>query len=92
MMNMEGTVSSLEQRFEMAAQEAVHLREEVDAENVLQLYALYKQATVGDVSGNRPAFTDFVNRVKYDAWARVNGMSREEAMGAYIELVAQLKA
>jgi diazepam-binding inhibitor (GABA receptor modulating acyl-CoA-binding protein) len=56
------------------------------------LYALYKQATTGDVSGDRPGLTDFVGRAKYDAWAKLKGKSKEDAMQAYIELVQQLKS
>ena len=56
----------------------------------LEFYALYKQATEGDVSGKRPGMMDFVGRAKYDAWAERAGQSREEAQRAYIEAVAAL--
>jgi diazepam-binding inhibitor (GABA receptor modulating acyl-CoA-binding protein) len=39
----------------------------------LALYALFKQASDGDVKGKRPGFTDFVGRAKYDAWAALSG-------------------
>lgn len=57
----------------------------------LRLYALYKQATVGDVSGKRPGFTNPVGRAKYDAWAGTTGMSANDAKRAYVDLVAQLR-
>lgn len=50
----------------------------------LALYGLFKQATVGDVTGKRPGFADFVGRAKYDAWAGRTGMSAQEAEAAYI--------
>ena len=56
----------------------------------LKLYANYKQATEGDVSGDRPGFTDFVNRAKYDAWAKLKGISPEDAMKAYVKLVERV--
>ena len=59
---------------------------------LLELYALYKQADAGDVAGDRPGVLDVVDRAKYDAWAKRKGVSREEAMQAYVELVGQLKA
>jgi diazepam-binding inhibitor (GABA receptor modulating acyl-CoA-binding protein) len=44
------------------------------------------------VRGKRPGFTDPVGRAKYDAWKRLAGQSREQAMTAYVELVDALKA
>ena len=65
--------------------------ERPDNETLLQLYALYKQATVGNVRGKRPGFTDFAGRTKYDAWKKKKGMSEDAAMQAYIDLVEKLK-
>ena len=58
----------------------------------LQLYALYKQATEGDVTGKRPGFTNPVGRAKYDAWAAVEGTSAEDAEADYIAKVRALLA
>ena len=54
---------------------------------LLDMYALYKQATVGDVSGSRPGMLDLKGRAKYDAWAKQKGTSKDAAMTAYIVLV-----
>ena len=56
----------------------------------LTLYALYKQATSGDVSGKRPGFTDPVGKAKYDAWKRVAGISQDDAKLRYADTVAGL--
>jgi acyl-CoA-binding protein len=56
---------------------------------MLDLYALYKQATTGDVSGSRPGMLDVKGRAKYDAWAKQKGTSKDAAMEAYIALVAK---
>lgn len=56
----------------------------------LKLYALYKQATAGDVSGSRPGMTNFTGRAKYDAWAAVKGLSAEQARAEYVDVVAGL--
>ncbi|GAA2757728.1 acyl-CoA-binding protein [Actinopolymorpha rutila] len=56
----------------------------------LRLYALYKQATIGNVDGKRPGFTNPVGRAKHDAWASVSGMSSGEAKRAYVDLAAEL--
>ncbi len=76
-------------RFENAAVRAKELGEQPN-ETLLQLYALYKQATAGDASGKRPGMFDLVGRAKFDAWSSRSGMNREEAMEAYIELVDRL--
>ena len=58
-------------------------------DTMLDLYALYKQATVGDVTGARPGMMDLRGRAKYDAWTKRKGMTRDAAMQAYIDLVAK---
>ncbi len=57
---------------------------------LLRLYGLFKQATAGDVSGARPGMMDFKGRAKYDAWAGRKGMSRDDAMRAYIDEAGKL--
>ena len=54
---------------------------------MLDMYALFKQATVGDVSGSRPGMLDIRGRAKYDAWGKRKGTSKDAAMTAYIALV-----
>ncbi len=84
-------MADLKTQFESAAKEAKSLSRQPDNDTLLKLYAYYKQATQGDVSGKRPGFTDMVGRAKYDAWAKTKGLSKEGAMQAYIDLVARLK-
>jgi acyl-CoA-binding protein len=57
----------------------------------LEMYALYKQATEGDVSGKKPGMMDFINRAKYSAWEEVKGMSSDKAMQTYIDKIESLK-
>lgn len=83
-------MESLPVQFEAAAQTAKNLPTRPDNETMLNLYALFKQAKSGDVSGNRPGMFDMVGRAKYDAWAGYKGMSPEAAMQAYVDLVASL--
>lgn len=58
---------------------------------LLELYALFKQATVGDVSGARPGVFDLKGRAKFDAWGKKKGLPSEAAQNAYIQLVAELE-
>jgi diazepam-binding inhibitor (GABA receptor modulator, acyl-CoA-binding protein) len=81
----------LKDQFEAAAAAAKNLPKRPDNQTLLQLYALYKQATSGDVSGGRPGMFDMVGQAKYDAWAKLKGTGREAAMQQYVDLVATLK-
>ena len=82
---------SLDAQFDAAGVVSKTLRRAPDNDTLLALYSLFKQAVAGDVGGDRPGALDMVNRAKYDAWAQRKGMTREEAMKAYVELVAKLK-
>ena len=84
-------MSDLAARFEQAVADSKSLAERPGNDVLLQIYALYKQATAGDVEGKRPGFGDLVGRAKYDAWAKVQGQSKEEAMQAYVDLIDGLK-
>jgi acyl-CoA-binding protein len=84
-------MADLKAQFEAAAQEVQSLSRRPDNDTLLKLYAFYKQATLGDVSGKRPEAMDMVGRAKYDAWASLKGVSKDKAMMAYIRLVERLK-
>jgi diazepam-binding inhibitor (GABA receptor modulating acyl-CoA-binding protein) len=84
-------MSDLQTRFFQAQQDANGLAERPDNDTMLKLYALYKQATVGDAAGERPGAFDFVRRAKFDAWSEMKGLSSEQAMQQYIDLVAALQ-
>ncbi len=77
----------LKTRFERAAAGVQSLSSRPGDSDLLDLYSLYKQSTSGDVQCSRPGFLDFAGRAKYDAWAKLKGMSDEESMTAYIEKV-----
>jgi acyl-CoA-binding protein len=58
----------------------------------LELYALFKQASEGDVNGKKPGMTDFVGRAKWNAWEKLKGQSSEQAMQTYIDRIEELKS
>lgn len=80
----------LQQQFTSAVTRSRELPSRPSNEDLLQLYALYKQATEGDVTGERPGGFDFKAIAKYQAWEEVRGKSKEEAMGEYVALVDKL--
>jgi diazepam-binding inhibitor (GABA receptor modulator, acyl-CoA-binding protein) len=60
-------------------------------EELLDLYAFFKQATEGDASGDRPGGFDFKAIAKFDAWASKKGITEDQAMQDYVNLVSKLQ-
>ena len=84
-------MSELKKKFEAAAKNVLKARKDPGNDLKLRLYANYTQATEGDVTGEKPGFTDFVNRAKYEAWAKLKGTSSEKAMEDYVKLVDRVR-
>ncbi len=85
-------MADLQTRFEQAARDVHALAERPANDTLLRLYALYKQGTQGDVSGPKPGFFDFVGTAKHEAWAKLAGTGKDEAMQQYVDLVNKLTA
>lgn len=83
---------ALSDDFAAAQARVKQLSKTPDASELLELYALYKQGTAGDVAGDRPGLLDFKGRAKYDAWAAQRGGSQDSAMQRYVALVEKLAA
>ncbi len=81
---------SLQDDFNAAVAKSKELTKRPSNEELLTLYALFKQATEGDVSGDRPAGFDFKAIAKFDAWAEKKGISKDQASQEYIKLVGTL--
>ncbi|MDR2852643.1 MAG: acyl-CoA-binding protein [Burkholderiaceae bacterium] len=84
-------MSDLQSQFETAQANSRLLTERPDNMTLLKIYALYKQATVGDNTEKQPSFTDMVGRAKWDAWNAQKGLSTDAAMQAYIDLIESLR-
>ena len=80
-------MADLKQQFDTAAAAVLKAKKDPGNDMKLKLYANFKQATEGDVAGDKPGFTDFVNRAKYEAWSKLKGMGTDDAMTAYVKLV-----
>jgi diazepam-binding inhibitor (GABA receptor modulator, acyl-CoA-binding protein) len=83
-------MSALEEKFEDAKKKVMELSEKPSNENMLELYALNKQATIGDINIDKPAMFDFIAAAKYNAWNAKKGMGKDDARQKYIELVDSL--
>ena len=71
-------MASLKAKFDKAVADSKKLSEKPDNSTLLKIYALYKQASEGDVEGKRPGMTDFVGRAKYDAWAAARAKAKND--------------
>ncbi len=84
-------MATLKARFDKAMADSKKLSERPDNSTLLQIYALYKQGSEGDVTTEKPGFSDLVGRAKWDAWNALKGTSSEQAMQDYIDLIESLK-
>lgn len=82
----------MSEAFEKAAADAKNLQAKPSDQEMLELYSLYKQATVGDCNTTRPGMLDFTGKAKWDAWDARKGTSKEDAESKYIETVKKLIA
>lgn len=85
-------MSDLKQTFEDSLNFVKTSEGSPSTELKLEMYALFKQATEGDVTGKRPGMLDMINRAKYDAWAKIEGLSSDQAMQKYIDKVEEFKS
>lgn len=83
-------MSDLNEKFQQAAVDVKTLTSRPSNEDMLALYANFKQASSGDVAGKRPGMLDMVGRAKYDAWASLKGVSSDDAKQTYIDTVNRL--
>lgn len=81
---------TLTEQFEDAQKRVKALTKAPGNDDLLELYALFKQATAGDVTGSRPGLMDFKGRAKFDAWTKKKGTAKDAAMTAYVAVVDRL--
>lgn len=82
---------TLSEQFTQAQADSKNLSERPDNMTLLKIYALFKQASNGDASGERPGLTDMIGRAKWDAWHELAGTTQETAQQHYIDLINSLK-
>lgn len=83
-------MADLKKTFEAAVANSKNLSERPDNATLLKIYALYKQATVGDNTEKKPSFSDMVGRAKWDAWNNLKGTAQDDAKQQYIDLINSL--
>ncbi|XP_053948902.1 acyl-CoA-binding protein [Anastrepha obliqua] len=76
--------------FDKAAENVKNLTSTPSDNDLLELYSLFKQATVGDCNTDKPGFLDFKGKAKWEAWNNRKGTSKDDAMNSYVEKVKAL--
>ncbi|XP_021948302.1 acyl-CoA-binding domain-containing protein 1 isoform X2 [Folsomia candida] len=61
----------------------------LDDKLMLQLYGLYKVATVGECKDQQPSIFNMKARWKWSAWKEFSSLSKHDAMVKYIEVVKE---
>lgn len=84
-------MADLNADFEAAVAHSKTLSERPDNPTLLKIYALYKQATLGDNTEKKPSFSDMVGRAKWDAWTKFKGTNADAAKQQYIDLIESLR-
>ncbi|XP_057326811.1 acyl-CoA-binding protein homolog [Microplitis mediator] len=83
---------TLDQEFEKAAEDIKSLTKRPSDDELLELYGLFKQATVGDVDTARPGMLDLKGKAKWDRWNSKKGISKTDAKKSYIAYAMGLLA
>ena len=78
--------------FEHASKQVNNLNTKPSNEDLLEIYGLYKQATVGDMpeGTKKPGMLDFKGKKKHEAWESLRGTSKVTAQGRYVRKVKSL--
>lgn len=76
----------MESTFLKAAEAIKQTKNPLSNDELLQLYALYKQGTEGKNTRAKPGMFDMKGKAKWNAWTDLKDMSKEEAQKQYVEL------
>ena len=80
------------QKFDAAAEKLKTFTKRPTDQEFLEIYALFKQGTMGDNNSSKPGLLDFKGKAKWEAWESKKGMSSDAAKEAYIALIERLSA
>lgn len=75
---------SLTEKFDAAATSVRGMKGRPSDEELLELYALYKQATVGNCNIGEPGADD-KSKAKWNAWNGKKGLNQDAAKDAYVK-------
>jgi acyl-CoA-binding protein len=84
-------MSDLDEQFAKAQVDVKTLTTRPGNDDLLVLYATFKQATAGEASdAKKPGRFDLVGKAKYDAWKKLAGVSADDAKQRYVDTAQRL--
>ena len=84
-------MSDLDEQFAKAQVDVKALTTKPSNDDLLELYASFKQATAGEAANaKKPGRFDLVGKAKYDAWSNLTGVSADDAKQRYVAKVQRL--
>jgi acyl-CoA-binding protein len=84
-------MDDLDEHFATAQADVKTLTTRPSNDDLLELYAAFKQATAGEASNaKKPGRFDLVGKAKYDAWTKLAGVSTDDAKRRYVATVQRL--
>ncbi|XP_076807823.1 enoyl-CoA delta isomerase 2-like isoform X2 [Clavelina lepadiformis] len=84
--------TELSSQFEMAKAKLNTLKNEPGNDVKLKIYALFKQATLGENTTKKPGAFNFVGQAKWSAWHELKKMSMDDAKQEYVNVIEKLAA
>ena len=81
---------TLQEKFLDSKNKIKALKKRPDNTELLELYSLYKQATIGDNNEKKPSALMIKDSAKWKAWKEKEGQTQESAMEEYITTVEKL--
>ena len=84
-------MSDLDEQFDKAQVDVKTLSTRPSNDDLLELYASFKQATAGEAANaKKPGRFDLVGKAKYEAWTKLAGVSADDAKRRYVATVQRL--
>ncbi len=78
-------MSSIEDDFQHYSRAVKLVSNRPSDEDLLILYGLYKQSTIGDCNTIEPGFFEFTEKSKWNSWNSYKGKGNQESMNLYIQ-------
>lgn len=80
----------MQEKFDQAAKNVNKLKKSPKNNELVEIYALYQQATVGNINQSDPGRWNYGEKIKWDAWKHKQGTTKEKAKQDYVNKVNEL--
>ena len=77
-------MEELENKFTQVAELVKKVKTQPTDKELLKLYGLYKQITIGDINIEKPSLLSFQAKTKYNAWYNLKGKKKVDCIQEYV--------